>query len=66
MASIQAPSTFIPSKLCSQDEEQLEVVALSSDDIMPEPMTEIVATVSTGNENVMCPLKLILFYLFYK
>ena len=53
MASIQAPSTFIPSKICSptQDEEPMDVVTLSTDDIMSEPTTEIVATVSTGNKN---------------
>jgi hypothetical protein len=54
MASIQAPSTFIPSKICSpsQDEEPMDVVTLSCDEIMSEPTTEIVATAGTGNETV--------------
>lgn len=48
MASIQAPSTFIPSKITSpcNNEEPMDMVALSSDEILPEPPTEIV---STGN-----------------
>ena len=53
MASIQAPSTFIPSKICSpaQDEEQMVVdaVTLITDDIMPEPTTEILTTGSNIN-----------------
>ena len=54
MASIQAPSTFIPSKICSpsQDEESMDVVTLSCDEIMSEPATEIVATAGTGSETV--------------
>ena len=45
MASIQAPSTFIPSKLCSPAQDEMDIVALSNDDvIIPEPKTEIVTT----------------------
>ena len=44
MASIQAPSTFIPSKICSPGQDEMDVVTLSTDDIIPEPKTEIVTT----------------------
>ena len=48
MASIQAPSTYIPSKICSpgKGEEEMDIVhvALSNDEIIPEPPTEILTT----------------------
>lgn len=44
MASIQAPSTFIPSKICSsaEDDEEmgLQVAPLISGDMIPEAVTE--------------------------
>ncbi|CAB4002524.1 histone acetyltransferase KAT6A-like, partial [Paramuricea clavata] len=67
MASIQAPSTFIPSKICSpaEDEEQMvmDAVTLITDDIMPEPTTEILTTEPVPAEDPLCgiidPLRMI-------